>query len=193
MALYNFQKRFVEKILAGEKAHTIRAKRKRRTKPGETLHLYTGLRQKGARLLMRPTCTRVEDILIDIDESIFIDGARLSFDECNQLAKRDGFRDYLEMMKFWDGRRPFEGDVIHWKPQRGQIEPRPHGEEPGGKAREVPASVSAPRMRASRKESKPTVLQQCLLHEGLSCEEPAQVTRPLPTLREIHQETRSSS
>jgi hypothetical protein len=65
MALYNFQKRFIPMILNGKKRHTIRAKRKRPTKPGEVLHLYTGLRQKGAQLLMRVPCTRVEEIVID--------------------------------------------------------------------------------------------------------------------------------
>lgn len=50
MGLYNFQKRFVPFILSGAKTHTIRALRAHPDKPGDTLHLYTGLRQKGAKL-----------------------------------------------------------------------------------------------------------------------------------------------
>lgn len=115
MALYNFQKRFEAKILSGEKRHTIRATRKRMTKPGEIVHLYTGLRQKGARLLMRARCTKVERINIDVDGSIAIDGIYLTPDEEDSLARADGFRDFLEFSEFWDGRRPFSGDIIHWQ------------------------------------------------------------------------------
>ena len=45
MALYNFKRQFVPMVLSGEKTHTIRATRARATKVGETLYLYTGLRQ----------------------------------------------------------------------------------------------------------------------------------------------------
>jgi uncharacterized protein YqfB (UPF0267 family) len=38
MGLYNFQSRFVPKILAGEKTHTIRAVRANPDKPGNVLH-----------------------------------------------------------------------------------------------------------------------------------------------------------
>ena len=58
MGLYNFQPRFAPRIRAWDadpesplaKAHTIRAPRKggREDKPGDTMYLYTGLRQKGA-------------------------------------------------------------------------------------------------------------------------------------------------
>jgi uncharacterized protein YqfB (UPF0267 family) len=114
---HNFQKRFAPKILSGEKRHTIRAKRKRATKPGELLHLYTGLRQKGAQLLMRPRCTKIKGIYIDLifgRHCIYVDRVKLSRDECDRLAQADGFFDFAEMMKFWAGRLPFEGDIIHW-------------------------------------------------------------------------------
>lgn len=47
--LLNFQKQFAPYILDGSKAHTIRGERKdgKRPKPGEMLHLYTGLRRPG--------------------------------------------------------------------------------------------------------------------------------------------------
>lgn len=116
MALYNFQKRFAPKILSGEKRHTIRADRKdgRLPKPGELLHLYTGLRQKGTQFLMRARCTKVEQINIEVDGSIAIENVFLSVDEEEALARADGFRDFLEMSEFWDGRRPFSGHIIHW-------------------------------------------------------------------------------
>ncbi len=45
MGLYNFKARFVPFVLDGSKTHTIRAKRRYPAKPGDTLYLYTGLRE----------------------------------------------------------------------------------------------------------------------------------------------------
>lgn len=134
MGLYNFQKRFVSFIEAGTKRHTIRAARKTTERPGNTVHLYTGLRQKGARLLGRFTCTKVEDIVIRAGRNrcgacgvfhapgcapgeieVLIEGAALDRDEKELLARRDGFSHFAEMMEFWTGRLPFHGQVIHWK------------------------------------------------------------------------------
>jgi uncharacterized protein YqfB (UPF0267 family) len=123
MGLYNFQERFVPFILDGRKTHTIRATRSNIDRPGNTLHLYTGLRQKGARLLMRVPCTCVQEIVIDRfglsgkkgQGIVRIDGYQLGYDECEELARRDGFLSFSEMLKFWDGRLPFRGHIIHWK------------------------------------------------------------------------------
>jgi hypothetical protein len=118
MGLYNFKKQFVSKIQIGEKRHTIRAKRARSPKVGETLYLYTGLRQKGAELLMRVPCTKVQDITIAESlggAAILIDGEPLDRSEKEQLARSDGFENFDEMMRFWNGRLPFSGDIIHWR------------------------------------------------------------------------------
>ncbi|HVB59124.1 MAG TPA: hypothetical protein VNE63_22175 [Candidatus Acidoferrales bacterium] len=123
MGLYNFQPHFVPFILSGEKTHTIRAMRVHPDKPGDVLHLYTGLRHKGARLLMRVPCVKIEEIRIHGDDrtmpwdpfQIAINGIELGLDECEALARRDGFPDYHEMMKFWGGRLPFHGHIIHWR------------------------------------------------------------------------------
>src|ERR1039458_6030532 len=100
--LLGFKARFVPMIEDGSKTHTIRAKRKIRPRVGETCHCYTGLRQKGARLLGRWPCVKVEEITIrlrcrpedffPLALDIWIDGERLSPDEVNDLAWRDGFR-----------------------------------------------------------------------------------------------------
>lgn len=120
VGLYNFQKRFVAKILSGEKQHTIRAVRLRVEKPGNILHLYTGLRHKGATLLMRAPCVKVEEIFIDVCEMV-IDGVELGESDRDALAVRDGFADFAEMLEFWAGRLPFKGHIIHWKfEQRGK-------------------------------------------------------------------------
>jgi hypothetical protein len=121
MGLYNFQSRFVPKILSGEKKHTIRSIRVNPDKPGNTLHLYTGLRQKGARLLMRVPCVKVEQIEIDAcghecncDGFVSIDGVELGETERESLALRDGFESFDAMLDFWAGRLPFKGHIIHW-------------------------------------------------------------------------------
>lgn len=118
MGLYNFQARFVPFILSGEKTHTIRSIRANPDKPGNTLHLYTGLRQKGARLLFRAECIRVEEIVITPGSMVRVAGQWLEEDECEALARRDGFPDFASMMKFWKeprDRTPFRGHVIHWR------------------------------------------------------------------------------
>lgn len=123
--LLNFQPRFVPFILDGSKTHTIRATRKLMPRVGETCHCYTGLRHKGAQLLGRWPCLKVEGVLIFQDglrRRFFVDGMELSFDEKNALAWRDGFRPeegqsfaFAAMSLFWDGRLPFEGYMIHWR------------------------------------------------------------------------------
>jgi hypothetical protein len=82
------------------------------------MHLYTGLRQKGARLLMRAPCIRVEPIYIDEQQHVFLGEEQLSRDECQALALRDGFSSFAEMMLFWEARLPFHGHVYHWDPQQ---------------------------------------------------------------------------
>jgi len=117
MGLYNFQPRFVPKILAGRKTHTIRSIRANPDKPGNMLHLYTGLRHKGAKLLMRVPCVRVEEIVITDTPllRLIVDGHLLDSDEEQALARRDGFKNFAEMIAFWNGRLPFKGHIIHWK------------------------------------------------------------------------------
>lgn len=122
MGLYNFQRRFVPKIRSGVKRHTIRGERKYPDKPGNTLHLYTGLRTNKAQLIMRAECLRVEPIEIDAcghecncDPFVAIAGVELSESEREALAVCDGFDSFDEMLDFWAGRLPFRGQIIHWK------------------------------------------------------------------------------
>jgi len=122
MGLYNFKKRFVPFVLNGSKTHTIRALRAHPDKPGNTLHLYTGLRTKNVRLLMRVPCVKVEEIMITFvlgKPMVAIEGVELSASELDAFAKRDGFpKGWQEMQEFWGeaGRAfPWVGQVIHWK------------------------------------------------------------------------------
>lgn len=122
MGLYEFKPRFVPLIERGEKTHTIRPFREHADEAGDTLHLYTGLRRKGARLLMRVPCVKVE--MIEIVEmpgkrfpdevDVYLNMQRLDRSEKDALAKRDGFADLVDMMNFWTGRLPFTGQIVHW-------------------------------------------------------------------------------
>lgn len=126
MGLYNFKARFVPFVLSGEKKHTIRATRKHTDKPGDICHLYTGLRTKNAKLLLRAPCVKVEEIEIrsvcscpavddcDCSLTVFIDGVELDKSEREGLAKKDGFVSFADMAAFWKGRLPFAGQIIHW-------------------------------------------------------------------------------
>lgn len=132
MGLYSFQPRFVPFIRSGAKTHTIRATRKYPDKPGNTIHCFTGLRTKKAKLLGRFECVKVEEIeiqhrvekFINPDthqlecvewDAVRIDDHELCGDERENLARRDGFNNFSEMMSFWDGRLPFSGHIIHWR------------------------------------------------------------------------------
>jgi hypothetical protein len=121
--LYNFQKQFVPHVLNGSKQHTIRAERKHPGKAGDICHLYTGLRQRGATLLGRAPCVRLEEIRL-WRACLWINGEELSASERDSLAWRDGFREkvpgltYFDvMLRFWakaHGDVDFHGHIIHW-------------------------------------------------------------------------------
>jgi len=121
MGAYNFKPQFVADIMADRKRHTIRTKRKYPDKPGSLLSLFVGMRTKKCRLLKRRRCSRVQEIKITNNNGpgliprIWIDGVWLSEVEKEALAISDGFPDFRTMMTFWNGRRPFSGDLIHWE------------------------------------------------------------------------------
>ncbi len=122
MPAFNFKNQFVEPIRAGTKNHTIRADQKDgtpRAKVGDLLHHYCGMRTKGCfRIVPAVTCTRVEPIWITLGVGSFVvivDGCILDQGERERLARADGFPDFKAMMKFWDGRLPFKGSIIHWR------------------------------------------------------------------------------
>lgn len=129
MPVLNFKPQFVPFILDGTKQHTIRAERKRPIKPGDRLFLYTGLRQKGAKLLMETECCEVQPLCIFEQYGVprvWLNNNVLSLPEVDQLAWRDGFRpgcgevytpgfrSFDLFMAFWKDRLPFRGQIIHW-------------------------------------------------------------------------------
>lgn len=127
-----FKNQFVPFVLDGSKTHTIRGLRAdgKIWRAGMRADLYANLRQANMWLLFRAPVLKVEEIYIDIrvlsQEATFIDirinGEPLSWDEKCDLAWRDGFRGVdggregalVHMMRFWRGRLPFAGQIIHW-------------------------------------------------------------------------------
>ena len=104
MALFGFTV-FKEKILSGEKCQTIRPRRKRMPKVGETLHLYWKLRTKECERLMSVPCREVflikwKDMRDNLD-----------------LAVRDGFNDLDEFREWFARYEPkdeTEFMVVRW-------------------------------------------------------------------------------
>lgn len=129
MPALNFQPQFVPFVEDESKIHSIRAKRKRTWKVGDKIYLYTGLRRKGARLIRKATCVKVEEIQMEWNDYVVrrpqcyiparrlvisVDGEELSPDERESLARRDGFEDWTSFVTYWTPRIPFCGDIIHW-------------------------------------------------------------------------------
>ena len=114
MPSYNFQKRFADKVRSGEKLQTIRKCRKRPTVEGDTLYLYTGLRQKGPEKLREVKCVRVLPLEIHDDISDAVISSRswraatvkvgldwTAPDEMDAFAVADGFADAEDFFAFW--------------------------------------------------------------------------------------------
>lgn len=116
MGLYGFKKRFVPKIKAGTKGHTIRARRAVEDEPGDTMHLYYALRTKQCELIARSPCIKVGLVYVPDTQFFLIDDVELQRDEKETLAVCDGFEDFADMMQFWEGRFPFDGKIYHWQP-----------------------------------------------------------------------------
>lgn len=62
--LFGFRARFVPMIEDGTKTHTIRALSSLVAAPGHPVALYTALRTKQARLILRAECVKVDAVLI---------------------------------------------------------------------------------------------------------------------------------
>lgn len=123
MVAYNFQARFAPMVERGEKRQTIRAVGKRRhAHVGEPVQLYTGMRTKACRKLIEPdpVCVERYDIrLTDLGLEFWDVRGDLHFSAMSPrlFANRDGFRDFDEMLEFFEGAHglPFQGVLIGWE------------------------------------------------------------------------------
>lgn len=129
MVAYSFKKQFGPPILAGTKAQTIRADRKRHARPGEMVQLFTGMRTRQCRRLGESRCVDVLPVrfafskrgaaeLMQVGERYLV-----TSDQMNVFAQADGFADLEAMAGFWWAEHPpeagnvltFEGVLIRWQ------------------------------------------------------------------------------
>ncbi len=117
MPAYNFKSQFAEAVANGMKVCTIRPKRKRPPKPGDTITLYTGMRTKQCRLLREATCTSVHAVRISAN-GIELDGVKMAAADELALAQADGFTSVDEMLRFfsavYDGLPVEHMELIRW-------------------------------------------------------------------------------
>lgn len=112
-----FKTRFKDKILSGQKIHTIRRDPTRRWYVGRFIHMATGVRSPLYKEFNTCVCTCVQQIFIDPEQkTIDIDMGegkrRLDSSEHESFAKNDGFDSEND---FWDWfNSPFNGVIIHW-------------------------------------------------------------------------------
>lgn len=120
MPAYNFQKQFADAVRSGKKGQTVRPKRKRQTKSGDRLVLYTGMRTKSCEKLLETTCKEVLPLEIHVNRLI-LDGKNLSFNDAVSFAQADGFTSlgmfikfFIEKYKLRDGKPLSNMEVIRW-------------------------------------------------------------------------------
>ena len=119
MPSLNFKKQFAEDVKSGVKKQTIRPKRKRPIKIGDTLYLFTGMQTKNCVRLKTVKCIDVEPIKIDLSGeylSIQIHGQYLTYTKATELAQLEGFYTFEELLEFVAHTygNKFDGDIIKW-------------------------------------------------------------------------------
>lgn len=100
------------------KRQTIRARRRdgRDPRVGDVLHLYTGLRTRGARKLGVVACRRVERVRIDPGARVRLGSTPLDPAAVRRLARADGFPSTETFLHFFESVHglPFDGWLIQW-------------------------------------------------------------------------------
>lgn len=131
----SFKEQFKEKILRGEKIHTIR--KKGRWEPGRKIHAATGVRSKNYNCFFESVCVSTQDISIKYLKHsnivrIFVDlekfgeifyskrGEKIYYldaDFCiSELSRNDGFGSIQAFLNWFNC--DFEGEIIHWTNKR---------------------------------------------------------------------------
>lgn len=106
---------FVDKILSGQKIHTIRAGS--RWQSGMPIQFATGVRTKNYHKFKDGIAHSIQSIKIIPNEvindgKVFINARELDFTELQTLAWNDGFE---HVVAFWTWfNEPFTGQLVHW-------------------------------------------------------------------------------
>lgn len=120
MVSFTFKAEFIPLIHSGDKFQTIR--RSMRCKPGETMHLFTGLRTKDCQRIGEAICQEVFPVMFR--ENSFHTGFNHKVsqmdnpDELLAFAKADGFSSWEDCHQFFRNHYefPFTGFVHRWDP-----------------------------------------------------------------------------
>jgi hypothetical protein len=108
---------FKEKILIGQKIHTIR--KKDRWKAGDTIHFSTGARSKNYECFKMGIVVSVQKIQITINNdvvNILVDNRVLFFSEKCDVILNDGFFSFGDFKRWFKNGGEF--DLIHWTDKR---------------------------------------------------------------------------
>jgi hypothetical protein len=115
---FNFQARFVPLIESGQKGSTIRAYRSdgKVCRPGEVMHLFTGMRTKQCRKIGDRVCLNARPIVIHADGTVWVDVLFLTRRLLNKVAITDGFANADDMLAWFrqNHKLPFMGHLYTW-------------------------------------------------------------------------------
>ena len=125
-----FKPQFQDKILNGEKIHSIREDKTDRWQPGRLIQMATGVRTKQYNQFSENVVKSVQYLSIFIKQrKIFVTnqpvlalGALdtdilLTPEKMHDLAVNDGFNDVNEFFEFFENNyktEVFKGKIIHW-------------------------------------------------------------------------------
>jgi hypothetical protein len=118
MPYYNFKKQFAHLVELGRKPHTIRPRRRRPTRTGDKLYLYTGMRTAACRLLRIERCYATSPITIS-EEGIVCNGLAMPPRDRERFARFDGFSNWSQMREFFRSQYGLPTrnlELICWKP-----------------------------------------------------------------------------
>lgn len=122
--ILGFNPRFPDKILSGEKKHTIREDKHNRWEVGRWIHFATGVRTKGYKCFKQEICDGTQTIEIKYIykcsdyPAVYIDGRIFAYYNPKEwetlctLAKNDGFDSFEDFCKWFN--KDFKGKIIHW-------------------------------------------------------------------------------
>ncbi|WP_234734781.1 hypothetical protein [Tellurirhabdus bombi] len=113
---------FVEKILGSQKIHTLRADKKNRWKPGNTIQFATGTRTIYYNQFHSGTCKATQAValmlvegmlLIEVDRRILADSERLAFIKNDGFDSEQAFNEWFIPLISENG-GVYNCKLIHW-------------------------------------------------------------------------------
>lgn len=112
-----FKEQFRDKIISGEKIHTIRKNNKQWT-VGKKIYFATGMRTKNYHCFKKGICIGLQEFAIYWRGNtvvVLVSGKTLTLNETETLAKNDGFNSVDDFYKrFIYPNVDYKGIIIHW-------------------------------------------------------------------------------